>query len=394
MYESYDTAKNWVLNQEIWGVLADLPLWAWGLIGAIIALPFIIKRLKNRKSKTETILDKAIDGKQVTSNENYVIQIGIFVLMSLVSGVACFNFGNERMGWEGGAIAACISLGIFAACLRNNRKHNRFQTAIEWTVLVPLVLFEMVVIGANFITVGENKPAAAVERDRAEYKAEIVRLTALKIPKAQVKRNVDKYDNRLFEGLIKEEKQKLKDLPKFRNPEGKFYEEAALLLAMDVYLIELLFNIGIGCLLILVQTMTGTRCNSYVCPWTIKRQVNIDKAIALALKGGGVKTEKLESAAGRSGKKRVAHANDSNFEPNVQKMISFLSKKTDGYEVTEKVIRGQTKATDKQIRLIRKQLKTLGWLKAGTNGGATTYVKSTPSLASVETIKRPFWKRG
>ena len=114
----------------------------------------------------------------------------------------------------------------------------------------------------------------------------------------------------------------------------------------------------------------------------------------LRIEGGGVKTGTATATVRRSTQKSKAHANDSNFEPNVQKMISFLSKKTDGYEVTEKVIRGQTKATDKQIRLIRKQLKTLGWLKAGVNGGATTYVKSTPSLATVESIKKPFWKLG
>ena len=262
MSDAYSTLINWLNDTGITGYFHDLSWSAIALIAICIALPVYIK-FKN-KPKSKTLLEKSTEDKKVTSNLNFFTQVAIFLIMSIVSAIACFNFGYERMGIEGGAIAACISLAIFGACLRNNRKHSKIQTVVEWSVLVPLVLFEMVVIGANFITVGENKPAAMVEQKRASYNAEILRLSNRLV--SNPRSNTDKYDNRLIEKDIRAEKAKLEDLPVYRNSEKKFYEQAAALLGFHVYIVELLFNVGIGCLLVIACTMGGTRINSYVCP--------------------------------------------------------------------------------------------------------------------------------
>lgn len=390
MSEIYDTAIEWLEQYEIWNYIAGLESWLIGVLVIFAALPFIIKYLKKRKSnKSKTLLDKTLDGKKVTSNGNFFTQILIFVIMSIVSGIACFNFGYERAGVEGGAIAACISLGMFAACLRNNRKHNRIQTTIEWSVLIPVVLFEMVVVGANFITVGESKPAAKVEQQRADYKEEISRLTATLVYPARDR--TDRYDNRLTNESIKEINEKIDDLPVFRNSEKKFYEQAALFLAIDIDLIELMFNMGLGCLLIILQTTSGTRCNSYVCPWTIKRQIKIDNAIALAL-AGKASGEATDGKNTRT-QKTPAHAKTDNFDKNVDSLVEYLRGLPDDKKVVYKdIIRNSAATTEPQAKILRTKLVTMGWLKVkGKVGTVDKYVKLTPGSSSV--VKVNFVKR-
>ena len=378
MTEIYSTALDYLAHLE-WPTIA--------LIALFPAL-LLVLYIRHKKKKPETVADELTDGKKNTTNFTYFAQVGIFIFISAVSGIACFNFGYQRMGPEGGAIAVGVSLVLFCAYLRNSRKHSKIQTTIEYVLLIPFVAFEIIVIGANFITVGENKPNARAAEDRSDSKAEIVRLTNKLVYRPRS--NTDKYDNRLIENAIAEEKENIKSLPVYRNSEKKFYEQAALLLDVDINIIELLFNISLGALLVIGGAITGTRINSYVCPYLIRQQLELQTEInGLLDSTEGLKKKPRNqsglttSAVGRGSGRSRAHAKDSNFEPNVQKMVNFLSKKTGGYKVTEKVIKQQTKATDKQVKLIRSQLKKLGWLSQGTNGNAAEYVKSTPGLQAV-----------
>ena len=228
-----------------------------------------------------------LTAKRITSNLNYFTQVLIFIIISIVTGLACFNFGYGRMGIEGGAIAACISLVLFAAYLRNNRKHNKTNNFIEWIIILFFVMFEILVIGANFITQAEANPNQKVEAQRISISAEIDRLSSRIV---KPKTNTDKYDNRLIEDDIRKEKAKLEELPEYKNNESKFFDSFANLLNLPAEIVELLFNISIGGLLAIGCGMTGSRVNSYTCHYLIKNQIKvqaqIDELIKPATKSG------------------------------------------------------------------------------------------------------------
>ena len=326
--------------------------------------------------KNDTANNEFTTNKKLTSNLNYFTQVIIFIIISAVTGWACFNFGYGRMGWEGGAIAACISLVLFGAYLRNNRKHNKWNSFIEWFLILFFIAFEILVIGANFMTQAEKKPNIKIEEKRQAIKSELVRLKAIHIDNP--KSNTDKYDNRLNSEKISLEKAKLDKLPNYQNNENKFFESAALLLGISSDIVKLIFNVSIGGLLTIGGAMTGTRINSYTCHYLIKKQIDIQGKINKLITAG-IESDEPASGVNTRTQTSTAHAHGDNFDSNVQKMVSYLSAKADGYKVTEKVIKAETQATTAQVKQIRSQLKTQGWIVKGGNGAAAQYKKSTPA---------------
>ena len=314
--------------------------------------------------------------KRVTSNLNYFTQVLIFLIISIVTGIACFNFGYGRMGLEGGAIAACISLVLFGAYLRNNRKHNKLNGFIEWVLILFFVIFEILVIGANFITQAEANPNQKVEQQRISINAEIERLGSRIVH--QPKSNTDKYDNRLIEDDIRAEKAKLEGLPEYKNNESKFFESAAALLNLQTEIVELVFNISIGGLLAIGCGMTGSRVNSYTCHYLIKNQMKIQAEIDVL-----IESQTQTGAATNRASQRVGD-NPANGKAEIQtgldSAIAHIETHEVGQVVKAKLLKQKMNTTRSNESTIMSVLyKKGGYLVKGKNGNTAQYKRCLPN---------------
>ena len=314
--------------------------------------------------------------KCVTSNLNYFTQVLIFIIISAVAGIACFNFGFNRMGIEGGAIAACISLVLFGAYLRNSRKHNKLNGFIEWFIILFFVTFEILVIGANFVTQSEVNPNQKTEEKRLSISAEILRLESRII--AQPKNNTDKYDNRLIETDIRKEKTKLEALPKYKNNESKFFESAAALLKLPTEIVELVFNISLGGLLAIGCGMTGTRINSYTCHYLIKNQMKTQAKIDALIRSGTVNGADTSRDTQGIGK----HSADGKTEINngLKAAIAYIETHEAGQVVKASLLKPKMNTTRANQSIIMTMLyKKGGYLLKGINGNRPEYKRCLPS---------------
>ena len=370
MSNAYDTLINWLDSTGITGFFHGLSWSAIALIAICIALGLYIK-FKKKKPKVNDLTD----GKKNTTNFIYGCQVAIFLFISFVAGMACFNFGYERMGIEGGAIAVAVSLVLFGAYLRNSRKHNRTQTTIEYALLVPFMIFEVIVVGANFITVGENKPAAAVEQKRVSYNMEVARLIESIEHIPNPRSNTGIYDKRLINKAIKLEKEKLEDLPVFRNSEKKFYEQAALFLAIDIGIIELLFNISLGALLVIGGAITGTRINSYVCPYLIKQQMKLDAEIALLMNGVVIESGSDEGLEDKGTQKKARNGSNA-VDEGYSAAKAWISDHSSGQVLSAKTMRSVMGTTSGNQTIIINRLKSNKLITQGKNGNRPQYKKA------------------
>lgn len=342
------------------------------MTAACIGLAIAIWSMKSKKKE----VDEKLQGKKITSNENYLTQVIIFTIISIVTGISCFNFGYNRMGWEGGAIAACISLVLFSAYLRNNRKHNKTNSAVEWILILFFLSFEILVIGANFVTQAEANPNQRIEEKRQSIRDELVRLKSKHI--TNPKNNTDKYDNRLNSEKISLEKIKLEALPVYQNNEKKFFESSAALLGFPVNSIELLFNISIAGLLAVGCAMTGSRINSYTCPYLIKKQVKIEAEIKAIIQGPTQST--TATASVKQSVEVVSAGGSSQFDDGISRGIRYIE---DNHELQTQVGSGELK---KKMGLKRAdempavdRLVKLGYLKRKNNGGTSPrYLRAQP----------------
>lgn len=317
--------------------------------------------------------------KRVCSNLSYFTQILIFIIISIVTGIACFNFGYGRMGIEGGLISASISLVLFGTYLRNNRKHNKFNGITEWFVLLFFVIFEILVIGANFITEAEAKPNQKFEAQRLSIVAEIDRLSSRIV---EPKTKTDKYDNRLIEADIRAEKAKLESLPKYKNNESAFFDSFANLLNLQSEIVELLFNISIGGLLAIGCGMTGSRVNSYTCHYLIKRQVQIQAEIDDLIKPvtqTGTTTSRTNQGTGNNptdGKAEIQAGLDS--------AIDHILTHEVGQVVRVKELKRKMNTTrSNESTIMSKLYKKGGHLVKGTNGNTAQYKRCLPNNLQV-----------
>jgi len=313
--------------------------------------------------------------KRVTSNLNYVTQVLIFLIISIVTGISCFNFGYGRMGIEGGAIAACISLVLFGAYLRNSRKHNKTNNFIEWIIILFFIIFEILVIGANFVTQAEKNPNQKFEAQRISIVAEIDRLSSRIV---KPKTNTDKYDNRLLEDDIRAEKAKLEALPEYKNNESKFFESAAALLNLQTEIVELIFNISIGGLLAIGCAMTGSRINSYTCHYLIKRQIKVQAEIDNLIKPVtqlGIAT----SLAKQRTPKDTANGK-AEIQAGLDSAIAFIETHEVGQVVKAKALKLKMNTTRANGSTIMSILyKKGGYLVKGKNGNTAQYKRCLPN---------------
>ena len=313
--------------------------------------------------------------KRVTSNLNYFTQILIFIIISIVTGIACFNFGYGRMGLEGGLIAACISLVLFASYLRNNRKHNKLNGVVEWVLILFFVIFEILVIGANFVTQSAKTPNQKVEAQRISINAEIDRLSSRIV---KPKTNTDKYDNRLIEDDIRKEKTKLEGLPEYKNNESKFFESASALLNLQTEIVELVFNISIGGLLAIGCGMTGSRVNSYTCPYLIKHQLQIQAEIDELIKP----VTKSGTATNRANQR--TDDNPTNGKAEIQTGLDAGIAHIESHEVGQVV---KAKLLKQKMNTSRASESTImsilykkgGYLVKGKNGNTAQYKRCLPN---------------
>lgn len=317
--------------------------------------------------------------KRITSNLNYFTQVLIFLIISIVTGIACFSFGYGRMGIEGGAIAACISLVLFGAYLRNNRKHNKFNGFAEWFLILFFIIFEILVIGANFVTQAEASPNQKFEQQRISISAEIDRLGSRLV---QPKTNTDRYDNRLIEDDIRKEKAKLEALPEYKNNESKFFESFANLLQLQAEIVELVFNISIGGLLALGTAMTGSRVNSYTCHYLIKRQIKvqaeIDELIKPVTQSGTTASRNNQSTGNNppNGKAEIQAGLDS--------AIAFIETHEVGQVVKAKALKQKMNTTRaNESTIMSKLYKKGGHLLKGKNGNTAQYKRCLPNNLQV-----------
>ena len=218
------------------------------------------------------ILEYRSSRKHISSNELASKKV-ISYITTVAASMGCIMFGY-RAGYEGAIMAACVSMIAYFLLRDHFRKHCKINTCIDWLVILTILSFEIICICAFFISDSKNADNSKVDAERARIQKQID-IEDSKVSPASEMRLMSKRDRADAAANNSKATTAKKALEKkmpatTKSGEGDFYKKVAAQFAVSVLIIELLFNVSLGALLVLANMIFVSRVNSYYCVKTLK----------------------------------------------------------------------------------------------------------------------------
>ena len=200
-----------------------------------------------------------IEDKRPTSTMMWVFYGVVAIGIVGVSAWVNWQFGAARAGVLGGLIALSLDAILFITCLRHARKHNGVNAGMDG-FLICLLMLVGVICAAGFFTVkgGEKQYNQTVETG--------TKLTGAITNVNQEMTKDERLDSNYANVKVAAALASYKTPPP---PEQKLYTSISHVTESNPAVVELIFNMMIGSLLVIGSVLATSRVNSYYCPMTL-----------------------------------------------------------------------------------------------------------------------------
>lgn len=344
------------------------------------------KAVESEKAKKGNQLEQAAydyrEPKKYIGNASWIFDKLTTIGSILAIGHFLYQF-NEGRAENAGIMAAFACAVYFSLLLKSDKAPGTIAVILKRLFIACYFIFEAVTISGGYTSQSSSKKISQQTEIKQQAKEKIAGLKEdkLTIQASSMSEAVKMFKKGEIDILITAAEVNANIV--IDNDEDKFFESGTALLSTDS---ETLYNIMLAILLVFSASLIANQSNGYWCNLSLHLHMKgVEKNLKMMAKyRAGTVSDDAESSEKPSAESSQAHANSDKFDAHVDKMTGFLAEKADGFKVTGKVIKAETSATDAQVKQIRKQLKKMGWLSQGTNGGAAQYLKSTPS-----TIEKP-----
>lgn len=219
------------------------------------------------------------NGKKLVPDKEWQNRKLMSYATTLAASAGCMMFGY-RAGYVGLIMAACLSVVGFSLVIDHYRKHTKINLAIDWIVILFILAFEMICISAHFVSDSRKFDNSQVSSERARLQKEIATenqsiLSAVEIAAISNKR--ERTDAAYNSALAKKNKAELeKKMPSpVQASEKSFYSKLGAISQTQSGIIELLFNLSLGSLLVVANCIYVSRVNSYYCIKSLRLHVEM-----------------------------------------------------------------------------------------------------------------------
>jgi len=237
------------------------------------------------------------DGRKLVTKEECRNRKLISYVCTIAASAGCVMFGL-RAGYAGAVMAVCISVMAYVLSVGHYRKHTTPNAVIDWGVIGFILMFEIVCILAHFVSDAKKNENVSTVIERARIIASIEKQENNITSKSELSgmsrrgRGDAEFNNGKARNIIKNLEAKLP--PAVKASEKDFYAKVAANTALPLSLVELLFNLGLGALLVVANTIHNSRVNSYYCVESLKkhRDILIKRKLLIDEVGEEIKTQK------------------------------------------------------------------------------------------------------
>ena len=378
MSEMYDTAIEWLEQWQIWNTLADLEPWAYGLLAAFIALPFIIRHL--RKSKPDPTIQQRIKefkkDKRLIEQKELTRRKWVGIACSVTAAVGCIHFGY-RIGWIAFAGSVCISMLFWLFSTSVRRKWTWYNNLIDAGIIVCFIVFEVSVFTGSYSAQNADKGNLVnqEERDRKTKRMESLELEKTPINAGMSRRGLAnaQYSNRTINSQIEDLEDSLPTLP--QRGENEFFESLALALGVSVELAKLYFFFGLSSLFMVGTALNNTKYNSYYSIESLRDFINLLKQEVELTGGGGIKSGSSTTLTNK-GTQKNKHNGSNAVDDGYSAVKAWIGDHSSGQVLSAKTMRSVMGTTSGNQTIIINRLKSNKLITQGKNGNRAEYKKA------------------
>ncbi len=315
-------------------------------------------------------IEMYIQDKRPTTTTMWIFYGVVAFAIVGVSGWVNWQFGASRAGILGGLIALSLDAILFITCLRHARKHNGINAGMDGFLICMLMLVG-VICAAGFFTVkgGEKQYNQTVQTGAKLTEA----ITMVNTKMSREERLDSNYANVKVAAA-------LASYAPPPPPEQKLYASISQATDSKPALVELLFNIMVGALLVVGSVLATSRVNSYYCPLTLssfKKGVRKNNDVINDHTRTAPECRelaRLDNAGGdgdsKNGEPMAVVDNTAKYEA-VKLWLDTLDA---GTKVTITNVKSQAKTTSKKtVTEIKNKLLSKGYLIKKENGSSCFY---------------------
>ena len=317
---------------------------------------------------------KCREGKREVTDATYFLVAFVSLACAATGGAICYQFAIGKGGIEMGVAALCITFGAYVLTKVVSTKYSKAHAIAIFILMIPIVAFEFAVIGAHYIVKGQESVYAQKIENKQQSNLIIT---------AAANGAFNKGDNGYLISKHAGGASKI-----VRAKEDYFYKSFGDFAGADYKTVELLFNMGLGGLLIMVGLMCSSLSNgiysAFSISYALKNVTKINEAIVIAISQAcavniPVQPASLEPQRVEPTVENGAPTATQNISDKYNRAKSFIDAHADGEKVTAITVKNHLRINPAQWKELRKELVGRGALievKPGPGKGSTsTYFK-------------------